>query len=236
MEKLRALLNQKNNAKILDVGTGNGNFIRILTALNNQFSEIIGIDLIEVAIEVSKKNFEDDRINFFKMDALNMEFKDDTFDFVCLSNSLHHLEDIPSILKEMERVLKPDGALIFCEMMSNGLDKRQKSHLLMHHYAAEVDEARGRFHNRTFTNKKILEILKKDSSLKITGAWDLTYPKRDENSTKELEWLFETLDRLKESSSELDNKEYLNKEAEKVKKHIRKYGFDSATQLIVVLK
>ena len=189
MEKLTALLKQKNNAKILDVGTGNGNFIRILTALDNSFSEIIGIDLIDGAIEVSKKNFEDERINFFKMDALNMEFEDSSFDFVCLSNSLHHLEDIPGILKEMERVLKPDGALIFCEMMSNNLDKRQKSHLLMHHFAAEVDVARGRFHDKTFTNKRILEILKQDSSLEIKDAWDLTYPRREENSKEELEWL-----------------------------------------------
>lgn len=236
MKKLEAFLKQKNNAKILDVGTGNGNFINVLAALNTEFSEIIGIDLIESSIENCKKNFEDERINFFKMDAMNMEFEDDVFDFVCLSNSLHHLEDINGILKEMERVLKPDGALIFCEMMSNDLSKRQKSHLLMHHYAAEIDRERGSFHGTTFTNKKILELLEFSSTLEIKDAWDLTYPKKDNNSQEELEWLFETIDRLKERTNGTDKREHYAKEAEKIKKHIKKYGFDSATQLVVVLK
>ena len=236
MEKLKAFLMQKNDAKILDIGTGNGNFIRIITALTNEFSEIIGIDLIEGAIEGCKKNFEDERINFFQMDAMKMEFDDNSFDFVCLSNSLHHLKDVNKIMKEMERVLKPEGALIFCEMMSNNLSKRQKSHLMMHHYAAEIDRDRGRFHGLTFTNKRILEILEQESTLDIKDAWDLNYPKREENSEEEMEWLFETVDRVKEGIIEPKKKEYFEKEADKVKKHIKKYGFDSATQLIVVLK
>jgi len=236
MEKLRTFLMQKYNAKILDVGTGNGNFVKIITSLCDDYSEIIGIDLIEGAIEGCKTNFEDNRINFFRMDAMKMEFEDNSFDFVCLSNSLHHLEDISEVLSEMERVLKPDGALIFCEMMSNGLDKRQKSHLLMHHYAAEIDRYRGRFHDFTFTNKKIFEILEKNSTLDIKEAWDLTYPRREANSEEEIEWLFETIDRVKERVDEPKKREYFEKEADRVKKYIRKYGFDSATQLIVILK
>ena len=236
MEKLKTLLNQKKGTKILDVGTGNGNFIKVIIALTNDFSEIIGIDLLDGSVEGCKKNFEDERINFFKMDAMNMEFDDGIFDFVCLSNSLHHLIDVNGILKEMERVLKPDGALVFCEMMSNNLNRRQKSHLLMHHYAAEIDRERGSYHGTTFTNTEILEIIAKESSLKIIDAWDLTYPRREDNSEEEIEWLFETIDRLKERAADSDKREYFDKEAEKVKKHINKYGFDSATQLIVVLK
>ncbi|MCK5387812.1 MAG: methyltransferase domain-containing protein [Candidatus Izimaplasma sp.] len=236
MNKLKTFLMQKNDAKILDVGTGNGNFIRIIASLTNEFSEIIGIDLIEGAVEGCKKNFEDDRINFFTMDAMEMEFDDDSFDLVCLSNSLHHLEDVKKIMIEMERVLKPGGALVFCEMMSNNLNKRQKSHLLMHHYAAEVDRHRGRNHGLTFTNKRILEILQTESTLMIKDAWDLTYPRREDNSEEEIEWLFETIDRVKEGIIEPKKKGYFEKEADKVKKHIKKYGFDSATQLIVILK
>ena len=236
MNKLKAFLMQKSDAKILDVGTGNGNFIKIISSLTKEFSEIIGIDLIEGAIEGCKENFEDERINFFVMDAKKMEFDNDSFDLVCLSNSLHHLDDVKTIITEMERVLKPGGALVFCEMMSNNLDKRQKSHLLMHHYAAEVDRDRGRYHGITFTNKRILEILQEESILTIKDAWDLTYPRREENSEEEIEWLFETIDRVKEGIIDPKKKGYFEKEADKVKKHIKKYGFDSATQLIVILK
>ena len=236
MKKLQNYLKQYPNSKILDVGTGNGNFIKIISSLYGDFSEIIGIDLLDVSVEGCKKSFEDDRINFFKMDALNMDFEDDLFDMVCLSNSLHHLEDINSTLKEMERVLKPGGALVFCEMMSNNLDKRQHSHLLMHHFAAEVDRERGSYHDLTFTNKRILQILTDESSLSIVDAWDLDYPRRETNSKEEIEWVFETIDRVKEGVSDVNRKEYFNKQADKIKKYIKKYGFDSATQLIVIIK
>ncbi len=236
VKKLKAVLEQKKFAKILDVGTGNGNFINIILNVCDDFSEIIGIDLLEGAIEGCRESYKDERINFFKMDAAKMDFKDDLFDFVCLSNSLHHLEDVGTILKEMERVLKPGGALIFCEMMSNSLSKRQRSHLLMHHFAAEIDRERGSYHGVTFTSKKILEILEKESSLSVVDAWDFAYLKRDENTDEEIEWLFETIDRVHEKVSDSDKKDYYDKQADKVKKHIKKHGFDSATQLIVVLR
>ncbi|MCK5761319.1 MAG: class I SAM-dependent methyltransferase [Candidatus Izimaplasma sp.] len=236
MEKLKTLLNQVKGAKILDVGTGNGNFVKVITSLTNDFSEIIGIDLLDMSIEGCKNYFKDERINFFRMDALNMEFEDDIFDFVCLSNSLHHLVDINEIIKEMERVLKPNGILIFSEMMSNNLSNRQISHLLMHHYAAEIDRERGSYHGTTFTNTKIVEIIAKESVLEIKDIWDLYYPRREKNSEEEIEWLFETIDRLLEGTVGSEKREYFEKEAEKVKKHISKHGFDSATQLMVVLK
>ncbi len=236
MKKLESFLKQIQNAKILDVGTGNGNFIRIITALVDDYSEIIGIDLLDGVIEGCKESFEDSRINFFKMDALNMDFEEGTFDLVCLSNSLHHLEEVEDMIREMERVLKPGGALIFCEMMSNNLTKRQKSHLLIHHFAAEIDRERGSYHGDTFTNNEILEILNEKSILTIKDAWDLTYPKRDSNSEEEIEWLSETIDRVKEGIKDIERKKYYEKKADKIKKHINKYGFDSATQLMVVLK
>ena len=236
MEKLKKVFQKNRNAKILDVGTGNGNFIKIITSLTSDFSEIIGIDIIKVSIDGCKETFLDKRINFFQMDAMKTDFDDNTFDYVCLSNSLHHLEDIRGIIKEMERVLKPGGEIVICEMMSNNLSKRQKSHLLMHHYAAEIDRDRGRFHGATFTNNEIIEILQKNSNLNILEVWDLTYPTKESNSLEEIEWLFETIDRVKENIIDPKKREYFEKGADKVRKHIKKYGFDSATQLIVLLK
>ncbi len=236
MEKLKEVFLTKQNAKILDVGTGNGNFIKIITSLINDFSEIIGIDVLKVSIDSCQKNFTDDRINFFQMDALKMDFDDGIFDFVCLSNSLHHLEEMEVVLAEMERVLKPGGEIIICEMMSDNLTRKQKSHLLLHHYAAEIDRERGRYHAPTFTKQQIFEKLEENSALKITNSWDLTYPPKETTSKIETEWLFETIDRVKENVIDSKKQEYFEKGADKVKRHIKKYGFDSATQLIVILK
>ncbi len=235
MRKLHSFFNGFKEAKILDVGTGNGNFVRMITAIYNGYSQITGIDLSEASLEECRKIFKEDRIEFLKMDALNMDFEDDSYDIVCLSNSLHHLEDIDKMFKEMERVLKPGGALIFCEMVNNSLSKKQRSHLLIHHLTAEIDRARGIFHDPTFSDKQILQILSKRSSLSIKAAWDLVHIIEKETENDDVEWLLETIDRIKERALELDNKEFFYKQADIVKKHIKKYGFKSATQLMAVL-
>ncbi len=236
MEKLKKVFLNKRDAKILDVGTGNGNFIKIITALTNDFSEIIGIDLSSASVKSCEKNFEDKRINFFQMDALKMDFDDHLFDFVCLSNSLHHLKDIKAVFCEMERVLKKDGKIIICEMMSDNLTKKQRSHLLLHHYAAEIDRARGRFHAPTFSKQEIVKNIEENTTLTIIDKWDLEYPKKENTSKIETQWLYETIDRVKENVKDSKQKAYFEKGADKVKKHINKHGFDSATQLIVVLR
>jgi len=234
--KLQSFFNGFKGAKILDVGTGNGNFLRIVTALYNDYSKITGIDLSEVFLEECRKTFDDERIEFLSMDAYNMEFEDDTYDIVCLSNSLHHLEDLDKALKEMERVLKPGGAIVFCEMVNNNLTKKQRSHLLIHHYAAEVDRTRGVFHDETFSDKQILQILRDKSSLDIKMAWTLNHPSDDSSSNDDITWLFDTIDRVNKRVEGFDNKEYFYKKADKMKKYIKKYGFKSAPQLMTVLR
>ena len=236
MKKLGSFFNRLENPKILDVGTGNGNFIKIIQSLTDNFESIIGIDQLDIAINTSQKNFTDERISFQKMDAFNMDFKDDTFDLVCLSNSLHHLRDVNGMLKEMARVLKPGGFLLINEMMSDNLNARQKSHLKVHHFAAEIDRELGEVHNDTYKAKEILELLAKESELTIKDAWDLKQPRSDSNSQEEITWLLETVDKLAQRVKDEKKQEEYLKKATKIKKYIKRVGFDSATQLVVLLK
>lgn len=236
MRKLGAFLNHMENPKILDVGTGNGNFIKIIQSMTDKFEEIIGIDELEIAINTSRKNFNDERISFVKMDAFDMDFEDDYFDVVCLSNSLHHLSNVNGMLKEMERVLRPGGFLLVNEMKSDGLNARQKAHLKIHHFAAEIDRELGATHNDTFTAKQMLEILTKESNLDIKDVWDLAHERPDGNSKEEIEWLCNTIDRVQQKITDPDRAAYYKKKGEKVKKYINRVGFDSATQVVVILK
>ena len=132
-------------------------------------------------------------------------------------------------------ILAPGGVIIICEMISNNLNKKQKSHLEMHHFASEIDRERGSIHYKTFTDKEILKLLSEQSSLDIKDAWELVIPETAVISDKEIEWLFETIDRVQERIEGSERIEYYRKKADKVKKYIIKYGFESATQIIVVL-
>ena len=73
MRKLTEFLNQRKFKRILDVGTGNGNFIKMIASMTDSFEEIIGIDEMEVAVSTSSKNFEDERITFQLMSGYKMD-------------------------------------------------------------------------------------------------------------------------------------------------------------------
>ena len=237
MEKLATFLNENSFKKVLDVGTGAGNFIGLIQSIYTNFDEIIGIDTIERAVITARKNFaEEDKISFKLMDALLMDFPDNTFDLVCLSNSLHHLSDIKRIMSEMERVLKPGGYILISEMINNDLDVKQQSHLKVHHFAAKIDRLLGDTHNDTFSDKEIISILNDNSKYSVADSWFVEIERRKENSKEELEWFDNTIDRV--VSRVLDpivKPEYLE-EAEEIKKYINKHGFDSCTTLIAVIK
>lgn len=217
------------------MGTGVGNFIGTLSAMFDDYSEIVGIDTSKGALNAARGNFTDERIRFMEMDATNMTFEDDSFDIVCLSNSLHHLENAEAIFLEIERVLVKYGIVIVNEMISDGLSRRQKSHLKIHHFSAEIDRALGQTHNETFKGVEVAKTLQEVSSLKVKTLFEVKSGRGSDNTKEEYEWLYTTLDRLVERVDDHDNKMYFRKKADKIRKYIQKYGFDTATQLVVVL-
>lgn len=235
MEKLKKVLYNLEKPKILDVGTGGGNFIKLMTSLYDDFESIVGIDSLEVAVTSSNKNFTDDRITFEKMDAHQMTFQDNSFDVVCLSNSLHHLKKPDVILKEMERVLKKDGIIIVNEMMRDHLSSKQITHLKLHHFAAEIDRELGDTHNETFKREEIIRVLQEISTLTIKEHWDMEFDREPENSKEEIEWLLKTIDRLSDRVQNEERRAFFKDKGERIKEYVLKVGFDSATQLLVVL-
>lgn len=100
--------------KILDVGCGFGGTSRHL-ARKFPDASVTGITLspkqvqrgTELAREQSTPNVE-----FRVMDALAMEFEDNTFDLVWACESGEHMPDKKKYVDEMTRVLKPGGTLV----------------------------------------------------------------------------------------------------------------------------
>jgi ubiquinone/menaquinone biosynthesis C-methylase UbiE len=110
---------QKN---ILEVGCGVGAQSEILL---NRFKHInlTGVDAsssqIARAKEHLKKYSDQKRVKFETGDALNLSFKDNTFDgaFVCWL--LEHVREPVGILKEVHRCLRPGGKIICNEVMNS---------------------------------------------------------------------------------------------------------------------
>lgn len=97
--------------KILEIGCGTGLFTGKIMELSGS-KDVIAIDISPELLELAQKNHPD---AVFKLgDAMNLDFNDNSFDVVFGSSVLHHL-DMEKTCKEILRVLKPGGRLVFAE-------------------------------------------------------------------------------------------------------------------------
>lgn len=235
MERLKEMLNERNELKILDVGTGAGNFVHLITSLYDGYDSIVGVDTSARAIEMAGKHFsENPRVTFRVTDGSLKDFKDQSFDVVCLSNSVHHLEYPDNLFNEMKRVVKADGYILINEMISSGLDARQESHKKLHHFAAEIDRAVGDFHDETYSEKQLLDVLSKYSE-KI-DYWVMDVERVTENTEEQINWMMDTIDRVLKRTETLGNHNYFVSKAEEIKKYIKTNGYDGATSILATLK
>ncbi|MDD3171532.1 MAG: class I SAM-dependent methyltransferase [Bacilli bacterium] len=237
MKKLELLLQKYPDARVLDVGTGVGNFIGLLTSITENFKEITGIDKSERMIELASNNFQNKNyINFKVEDGNNMQYEDGIFDIVCLSNSLHHLDDIEATLKEMRRVVKATGIILINEMICDNLSKAQTSHMLLHHFSAEIDRELGITHNDTYTKKEIIDVLNSKSNMEIDDYWDVDFGETPEITKEDLDKMISLVDRLVSRIKDESRMDYFLKKAQEIKEYIRINSYDSTTEVIFVLK
>jgi len=120
METAEDALGKLTGGYVLDVATGGGGFVNFLMENLKDYLEITGIDCNEKPLEAARKSYSQANIHFMRMDAARIDFPDSRFDTVCISNSLHHMSDLPRVLTEMKRVCKPGGQFINAEMYRDG--------------------------------------------------------------------------------------------------------------------
>ena len=101
------------NARIIDIGCGNGRF---LSTIENKPVDYTGIDFSQGLIAVAEERYRDRPHTAFVVgDALVLPFPDHAFDIAVSFAVLHH---IPSrayriqFLKEAAHVVKPNGIII----------------------------------------------------------------------------------------------------------------------------
>jgi ubiquinone/menaquinone biosynthesis C-methylase UbiE len=243
MEVFMDILNERlkyySAGKVLDIGTGRGNFIPVISECFNSFSEIIGIDTNDKALSAARESFNDERIKFVNMDAANMKFDDGSLDTVCISNTLHHIPDMHKVLNEMMRVLKPGGLFIVSEMFCDNQSEKQLSHVYVHHFNAKIDTLLGICHNKTFKRQEIIDIVD-NLGLDIIDTFDYNTAAEQaveddsEEEKKFLDDLFESMEKRLEVVKEFNEYESLMAELNGIKSVVYKTGFWGATELMVI--
>ncbi|CAN7549678.1 class I SAM-dependent methyltransferase [Rossellomorea sp. LjRoot5] len=101
--------------RILFVGVGTGADLELLS--HTQF-QITAIDYSSDMLQKAKDKFKDTKIDFIQMDAQQMSLAENSFDAVVGSLILSVVPDPDRCMKEIIRVLKPQGTMIIFDKFS----------------------------------------------------------------------------------------------------------------------
>ena len=98
--------------QVLDVATGTGH---IALQLASSAGRVVGLDLTKQMLALARMAARERHlynVNWLRGDVLSLPFPDGTFHAVCCRRAPHHFPDLDRALKEMARVLRPDGVMV----------------------------------------------------------------------------------------------------------------------------
>eukprot|EP00956_Cyclotella_meneghiniana_P006916 scaffold9334_cov71-Cyclotella_meneghiniana.AAC.4 len=140
-------VSEDRGAKVLDVGCGFGGTSRYLADKLGPKAEVTGITLspnqVKRGTELAKERGLSNT-NFMVMNALEMEFPDNSFDIVWACESGEHMPDKEAYINEMMRVLKPGGKFVMATWCQRDdrlvpFDKKDKRDLRTHPYFISIE-------------------------------------------------------------------------------------------------
>ena len=111
------LLRKEHPKSLLDIATGTGDLVIELAQLDAK--KIIGLDISPGMLEIGKQKVKkkqlDNRIDMQLGDSEALNFDKHTFDAVTIAFGVRNFENLDLGLKEIFRVLKPNGTIVVLE-------------------------------------------------------------------------------------------------------------------------
>ncbi len=119
-ERAPEILDLSPGTQLLEVGVGTGLSVPLLP----RNIEITAIDVSQKMLNQTRKRLASlgiYNVQLFKMDAMHLEFPDNSFDRILASYFISTVPDPVKVILEMKRVCRPEGKLVFlnhfqCEM------------------------------------------------------------------------------------------------------------------------
>ncbi|OBQ54677.1 ubiquinone biosynthesis methyltransferase UbiE [Tamlana sp. s12] len=116
-KKVVNIIKNSNPESILDIATGTGDLA--INLAETDATKIVGLDIssgmLEIGKEKVKKKGLDSKIEMVLGDSENLPFKNDTFDAITVAFGVRNFETLENGLKEIYRVLKPNGTFVILE-------------------------------------------------------------------------------------------------------------------------
>lgn len=112
VQALKSGLASERGLRILDVGCGTGFVSDLLSRHLVAGDMVIGIDQSEGMLRRARSKVSGAIATFVRGDASHLQFRSNAFHLVAVNSFLHHVYDYRSVLREIDRVLKPEGYLV----------------------------------------------------------------------------------------------------------------------------
>jgi O-methyltransferase len=103
---------------ILDIGCGRGGGANVFAKYYN-FAEIHGCDINDLNLNYCKSYSKD--IEFKNSNSQDLDYKDNYFDIITNVESFHCYENKVKFLKEVSRVLKPNGLFLITDVIDSNV-------------------------------------------------------------------------------------------------------------------
>jgi len=148
------ILNPNENDIILEAGAGTG---RISKYYGEKVKQLHLVDSSAKMLQQAKNNKKLKNSIFHVGYVENLPYKDNTFDKIVCYFSFHHWQDQPGGLKEIYRILKPNGLVVFVEIDRNSLWG----------CILQILEWVGQMKSRMFPSKSFIKTLKNFKFIKV---------------------------------------------------------------------
>jgi len=102
---------------VLEIGFGTGHCLRRIAESVGQMGKVYGVDISSGMLEITRRRLDKaqltDRVELYCGDAVSLPYSDDTLDaaFMSFTLELFDTAEIPRLLEEVKRVLKPTGRI-----------------------------------------------------------------------------------------------------------------------------
>ncbi len=232
MENLLQFIDPQHINSILDVGIGSGDFAALVAGL---FPEacITGADPSDEALAEARKIHEN--FSFFRMEAEQLDFADNTFDLVTMSNALHHLSHPDKAISEMKRVARNKGWIVISEIIADGLNAAQENQKLYHHHRSYIDRLNGISHRETYSRNEVLKLIAENGLSPYHTFYFNRITEPETSPEKLTEWV-NKMESYQKYIPEGTNTGLLKEWLKQFKERVFIHGFQPATNLVAVIR
>ena len=106
--------------RVLDVGCGTGNYTDLLQKVTQ--GEVYGVEPSEGMLDKAKAK--QSKVVFKQGTAEELPFEDEFFDFVYMTDVIHHVPEIGAMFAEINRVLKEKGKVCIVTQSHQQIENR----------------------------------------------------------------------------------------------------------------